>query len=264
MPASSHSCPDMERNFYIWTFLGRLIYVMHMRTGDAVANASDPVLKEFLELSIRYHRKTATIYQSLVFLMRAEIAAESAPELKTEIDKFEKYLEPYSLDYKTYFYGLLLFALVADFEIYLVDIIKALIQRYPKKIGDVEFRLSEILDSTHDELITAAAEDYLNRLMYKKPSEYLSDLAKLLAIDASPLTQYWPKFIEAKARRDLGMHNGWKMNDVYIRKLTEAGIPSPAAESVMLPDIEYLHNALHACDDIVEIIEQQLTEKYAA
>lgn len=229
-----------------------------------MAKTSNSLLIEFIALSIRYHEKTSAIYQALIFLLKAETVAKSAPELKSEIDKFEKYLKPHSLDYKGYFYGLLLFALVSEFEIYLIDIVKALVRQYPKKIGDIQFKLSDILDSTSDELITVAAEDYLNRLMYKKPSQYLSDLASLLAIDASPLSKHWPKFIEAKARRDLGIHNGWKINDIYSRKLTEVGlVPSPREKSLMLPDIQYLIDVIHACDAIVKIIQQQLKTKYA-
>lgn len=191
------------------------------------------------------------------------MVAKSVPELKSEIDKFEKYLKPHSLDYNGYFNGLLLFALVSELEIYLVDVVKALVRQYPKKIGDIQFKLSDLLDSTPDELITVAAEEYLNRLMYKKPSQYLSDLASLLAIDASPLSQHWPKFIEAKARRDLGIHNGWKINDIYSRKLTEVGLAFPSGkELLMLPDIQYLIDTMHACDAIVRILQKQLTTKY--
>ena len=52
-----------------------------------------------------------------------------------------------------------------------------MIAEYPKKLGITQFTLSEILDAASpDELLIKAGELYLNKVMYKKPLEYLRDI----------------------------------------------------------------------------------------
>ena len=200
----------------------------------------------------------------MIFLTRAELVGETNAGLKKEISNFEKYLKPNSLTYKHWFSGLLLFSLISETEIYFVDTMKVLIKRYPKKIGSTEFKLSEILDLSQDEVLSIAAEDYLNRLMYRKASEYLTELSNILAVDKAPLEQHWAIFVEAKARRDLGAHNNWRINKTYIRKIGEVGTSVPTDQTpTLVPDENYISTAIKNCDSLVTKIHEQLMVKYA-
>lgn len=199
------------------------------------------LLLEFTKISLRYEQKTAAIHQSMLLFVTAQIVAETQVDLKNAFEKFEDYLKPYSLDHRMFFCGLLLFSLIAEVEIYFVDIMKSIIRRHPKKVGAIEFKLSDILDSSPEELITAASESHLNRLIYKKPSEYLGELMNVLSIDKGKIEQHWPTFVEAKARRDLGTHNNWLINDTYRKKVAEVGLEPPLDSGLsMCPDNAYI------------------------
>jgi hypothetical protein len=99
--------------------------------------------------------------------------------------------------------------------------------------------------------------------MYKRPAEYLVELAEVLAVDAAPLQQHWPLYVEAKARRDVGAHNGWKINETYRRKVVVAGLESSQyAGPDLQPSFQYVSAVVEHCDKIVHSIAQQLREKY--
>lgn len=42
-----------------------------------------------------------------------------------------------------------------------------------------------------------------------------------MSIELGILDRIWPIYIEMKARRDLGVHNGWIKNRVYEKKVSE-------------------------------------------
>lgn len=218
---------------------------------------------ELFKIALRYEQKTAAIHQSMLLIATAEKVAETHVDLKNAFKKFEEYLKPHSMDHKMFIYGLFLFSLVAEVEIYFVDVMKSIIRRHPKKVGAVEFKLSDILNSSPEELITAASENHLNRLMYKKPSEYLGELANVLSIDKGTIEQHWPAFIEAKARRDLGTHNNWLINDTYRKKVAEVGLEAPLGSGVLMcPDFEYLMEAIKNCDVLVRSIRDSIKTKH--
>jgi len=222
------------------------------------------LLLEFTEIALRYEQRTAAIAQSMLLIATAEKVAKTHVDMKNAVEKFEDYLKPHSLDYRMFFCGLFLFSLVADVEIYFVDVMKAIIRRHPKKVGAIQFKLSDILDSSPEGLINAASENHLNRLMYKKPSEYLGEFADVLSIDKREIEQHWPAFVEAKARRDLGTHNNWLINDTYRKKVTEVGLEAPFGSGLSLcPDDAYLMKATNNCDLLVRSIRDSLKTKHA-
>ena len=179
---------------------------------------------------------------SELYILRIENAAlQDKASLKDARDDLMKWLTPDYDSPQRYFREKAFNFLVASFELFLRDVLAIIIMVNPKKVGQCQFALSEILDSLGiDELVRRSIEDILNKMMYKKPLEYLRDVADLLSIDATPLKAHWPSFVEAKARRDLGVHNGWRCNSIYIRKLAEVGIVSAFEEGDSVsPSYEY-------------------------
>ena len=158
---------------------------------------------------------------------------------------------------------MLLANVVSETEGYLVDVMRHLLQKYPLWLGSTQFRLADIVGKQPDELILMAAEERLSKLMYKRPAEYLAELAETLSIDAAPLQGLWPRFVEVKARRDLGTHNSWTINDTYRRKVAEAGLPvGDGVGPKMYPDFAYLRLALGNSDAIVRNIAVQLDKRF--
>ena len=176
----------------------------------------------------RYVRESLSFLGGILYLSAVRTTALSAPESKLgklHVEFSRQVKDDYG-DPEEYFIAQLFVAKIASFEVFLQETISLVIQKNPKKVGAIEFKLAEILDcSDVTLLVQRAAEEFLNKLMYKKPSEYLVALCELMSIEHAPLQVDWAEFVEAKARRDLGLHNAWKCNQIYIRKLDEIGIP---------------------------------------
>ena len=100
--------------------------------------------------------------------------------------------------------------------------------------------------------------------MYEKPLDYLNRIASLLSIDQKQLEHLWPIFIEAKARRDVGVHNGWICNAIYLRKTKEAGIKatSKLGDSLLPCDDEYINSVASALDKLADLIADQVSSKH--
>jgi hypothetical protein len=157
--------------------------------------------------------------------------------------------------------------LVASLELFIHELVHAIIMAYPKKVGHIEFRLSEVLDAgSPAELVRRSIEQTMSKLMYKKPNEYLSEVASLLSIDEAPLRADWLTFVEAKARRDLAVHNGWRCNSTYLRKLTEAGLSTPFALGgrVFPPAPEYLDQVREAVSTLARLLMSAVFAKHGA
>lgn len=227
-----------------------------------IVKVADAELRvDLIEARLRFLRMTATAMHSVSFLQSVE--GNGVDEAEEENDRFKRYLSPHNLTYQNFFAGMLLTNVIAEVEVYFVEVMKLLLRRYPKKLGATQFRLEDILDKEPEELVILAAEERLSKLMYKKPSEYISELAEILAVSAAPINPYWGSFVEAKARRDLGAHNAWKINDTYRRKVAEAGIDlSTKIETELLPNFDYINGVITQCNKIVMLIDDQLQQKY--
>lgn len=122
--------------------------------------------------------------------MTAEIHAAAAQESDFAKNRlhFVKSLKGLYEEPRTYFLAQLFVGRIASFEVFLQETISMVVQKNPKKVGATEFKLSDILDCTEvSQLIQRATEELLNKLMYKKPSEYLSSICELLSIERAPL-----------------------------------------------------------------------------
>lgn len=131
-------------------------------------------------------------------------------------------------------------SLVSEFEGFLVDLLRIVLRRFPAKIGSISLRLSDVAECEDiDQAIEIGASKFLNELVYKRPKEYIDTINELLSVQRSPeLEDLWKKFIECKARRDLGVHNDWRVNETYNRKLTEIGEP-PSQAQFLVPTNDY-------------------------
>jgi hypothetical protein len=205
---------------------------------------------------------------SVIFLCGLEKSKDSDSDSALH-SLFEKYESNLGTAIRStprfYFHAQLFISMISSLELFFQEAISGVLQAYPKKVGSVQFKLSEILDAgTTDELILRAAEEYIMKLMYKKPLEYLEEITRTLSIDSASIRPFWPTFIEAKARRDLGMHNGWKCNSTYIRKLEETGITSSfqVGDDTFPYDDTYMNGVGHALSEISKAIYVELGRVY--
>jgi hypothetical protein len=202
-----------------------------------------------------YQREALAFLASKNYLLSAEILSRSEPSSPfASIHNLfaSKIPESYG-DPATYVLSCLFVSYIASFEAFLQDTAALVLRRYPKKLGSANFTLAEVIDANDPStLIERAIENSLDKMMYKKPLEYFPQLCQLLSIESEPLKEDWKVFVEAKARRDLGVHSAWRCNALYLSKTREAKIETAACVGdTMLPSSsEYLDTLEHKLSDL--------------
>ena len=78
------------------------------------------------------------------------------------------------------------------------------------------------------------------------------------------LQQDWNIFIEAKARRDVGVHNNWICNETYIRKVKESGakVEYIAGQNILPTEQNYYSVVGSSIISFVKILNSLLIKKY--
>jgi hypothetical protein len=225
---------------------------------DSIHNAFD----RFFHGLLAFNAGREYLYKLEIIALRGEETVVKAAHSKFVLKLSPHYKSPYP-----YFIERSFISFVASFELLLADIVGTVLKEHPKKISQVDFKLADILDAagTH-ELVSRAVDTTLNKLMYKKPIEYLDEITSLLSIDKSALQPQWPDFVEAKARRDLGVHNGWRCNATYIRKLREVDVNClhSEGESLSPHEDEYLNKVASALLELAQILRTAILTKYSS
>lgn len=154
-----------------------------------------------------------------------------------------------------------LYQLVAITEALLGDIVRAVVVRYPHKLGSkrsipIQYALEA---SSIEELHIRATDALLNELLYKSPSEFAETVQGLISINLLECPAFH-QYMEIKASRDIFIHNRGIANDTYVRKASsrvrvKSGMNLPA-------DIQYFLESYEACLQLNEWIEQQLHERW--
>lgn len=216
---------------------------------------------------IRFLQGNVVLHRALGFLTTARLVASAGhPELAPLLSELNEQQESKQLrvDYETFFASHFLVNLVAEVEGFFGSAVAAVLRLYPGKMGDRKFTLSEIVGtSSTSELVDRAAASVINDLMYEKPLDYLKRLTEILSIERETIAPHWSSFVELKARRDLGVHNNWVANEVYLRKLGEARLRhSSSVGDHLIPDFTYLHDAIESCSSLVDTVVNLLGEKW--
>ncbi|MCK4359314.1 MAG: hypothetical protein KAW92_11345 [Candidatus Cloacimonetes bacterium] len=175
-------------------------------------------------------------------------------------------LKKYKIRPSQYYRSILFVDLIASVELFFVELIKAAIVEHPQKVGDSKFELKEVLRGlTVDELIERCANDFIHKLMYEKPEDYLEKMCSVLSIDSGEVAPFWPRFIEAKARRDLGVHNNWICNDLYIRKTKGLlGIQVAKRDEILLPcDRDYCNEVNGTIVNLSKTMIEMIYKKHS-
>jgi len=226
------------------------------------------------KIRTKYLEKIMLFYASLIFLGTAfeEATKNKHNSLDQALSQFREAM-PESLkevssdkepDYERYFYNLHFIELVSNIELFLVEIITLVVLRNPKKIGRQQITIADVIEfGDVARIVENACADYLNALTYKKPSDYKDVFLSLLSADANLVDEEWSKFIEMKARRDLGVHNDWRINETYKRKIKDVGLQPPEGIKYMYPNELYVHECVELAKTLYEKICNQVREKYS-
>lgn len=172
------------------------------------------------------------------FFCRMRAAGESIPPEFEEL-KHRAAIKSEDRRVVPYVRGQLFIALIAEVEDFLGQPLKCVLRAYPQKLASRQIEVGDLLEAGSIELIIdRVAAEYIAKLFYASPLEYRDAVERLLSLNTSVLSELWPAFVETKARRDLGVHGGWKPNEVYLGKLAKVGLPPPS-EPFLAPTEEY-------------------------
>jgi hypothetical protein len=114
---------------------------------------------------------------------------------------------------------------VSRIESYLNDILRVFLSEYPKKISvglkggesSKQVPISIVLESSSlDEARNTIIESRLQGIFYAEPKDYLKYFHEITSIKISE--DKFDFYIEAKATRDLIVHNSGVINDLYLHK----------------------------------------------
>lgn len=230
--------------------------------------------REIAKLQKKYMEKTFLFYAAFVFLKTAfEEATEKNHKSLAEVLSLFRKAMPDSLkrvhsdeepDYERYFYNLQFIELVSNIELFFIEVITLVVSKHPHKIGRQQVSVSDVIEfGCTTKVVEKACTEYLNSLTYKKPSDYKNEFLKLLSANDDLIDEEWPKFIEMKARRDLGVHNDWYINETYERKIKEVGFPVLNGVDYMYPSGEYMHRCVMLAHVLYKKICAHVEQKYS-
>ncbi|HEY0019622.1 MAG TPA: hypothetical protein VGC13_25185 [Longimicrobium sp.] len=199
---------------------------------------------------------------SYSFFGRMRKAAESIPDdfealdLRSPVKDVDRRLQPYLRSQ-------LFIALVAEAEVFLSQLLRAVLLAFPGKLKDRDIRLKDIISSDNvDEIIAQAADAEIHDLFYARPADVRTSVEKILSLTRAELEDVWPKYVELKARRDVGLHNAWKRNVVYERKLSEVGVSVPSDLFLGVGET-YFRAAIETVRQLVRISTDHCNAKFA-
>lgn len=216
---------------------------------------------------IRFNQGQIALRRALNFLIAAQNDALAGnPRLQPILEAMNTSTDAKQagLSYETFFASTSVIALVSEVEHFFGSTVSTALRLYPGKMGGHTFRLTEILAvSSTDELVDRAASAAMHELMYEKPLDYLAGLCNILSIEKKTLEILWPNFVELKARRDLGVHNDWIVNSIYLRKVKEARLTqAPTLGTRLVPNFQYLTESIELCHSLVSAIVNLLAKKW--
>lgn len=222
-------------------------------------------------IATKYVKTVNVLFSTMIFYNTSILyAAETNEErLMSEYNELETDLRALYNDHGDNFYtrvvkkhmrSMCFTSLVSAFEEFLTELSILALKKHPHKISGEQIEFKKVIEMSKDEIIEYKAKEYLNKIMYMAPKDYLKALCQLLSVEQGTLKDSFSKYIEVKARRDLGVHNDWKKNEVYIKKVNEAGTSIPEDALSLRPSHEYLKYSNAVCRDLLSKIINQSCE----
>ncbi len=151
--------------------------------------------------------------------------------------------------------------LVTIVEALLGDVVRAVVTRYPQKLGAKRtIPMTTVLESTSIEEIHVRATDaLLNELAYKSPTDFAESTQPILSINLLECPAFH-RYVEIKASRDIFIHNRGVANEIYARKCGSHARVRPGQQ---LPaDITYFLESYESCLQFTEWLERELHSRW--
>jgi len=194
-------------------------------------------LKFAKDLYVMYHNWLSSSMITFGEMNFFKIAIANAKNSKNQsftdaYDRLKNFLKPKGIQIEQHFYCAQYIRMVSEFELFLTKFIIRILLSYPQKIENETIPLHDAISlKSKDSITEYVARKYLNQIMYKKPDEYLEEMCRIISFDKRLIKKEWDKYILAKAQRDLGVHNNWVTNDIYIKKTKNANFRDIGAKN---------------------------------
>jgi hypothetical protein len=149
------------------------------------------------------------------------------------------------------------FRLVTIIETMLGDLVRAVVLKYPGKLGKKKtIEMGLVLAATSiEEVHLRATEAFLNELSYKSPHEFARETQTLLSCNLLECPAYH-RYIEVKATRDIHIHNGGIANQTYRDK---AGSHARLSMDATLPvNLQYFLQSYESCLQLTEWLDKEM------
>jgi hypothetical protein len=153
----------------------------------------------------------------------------------------------------------LLTQMVTTVETMLLDVIRAVVIEFPKKLNkEKKIELSFVLSAKSiEEVHTRAADALINELSYLSPKDFAKSFNDYVGVDLMDCAAF-QRYQEIKATRDVYMHNGGFANQTYLKK---SGSHARARDLEKVPiDLVYFFKSSEECLSLSEWLEEQLHE----
>lgn len=155
-----------------------------------------------------------------------------------------------------------LVSMISEVEAFIQESLITVLCKYPEEINKVTLEIKKLRELGNVEAaVLYAAHKHINEVMYKRPNEYKKELLSILSAREVLLDDVWSTYVEAKARRDIGVHNSWVANDIYAAKVREVGL-EPASGEISV-DVKYFLSAMAAGVELMKRIANHCEDTFA-
>lgn len=193
-----------------------------------------------------------------------------------QYDQIEEHM--FATGMMNYMRSQLFIALMMEMEDYLNQLAQLILLAYPDKLNSEHFKVEEIKkESNALDLIDIKIMKKLMKKQHGPVRQFFNFIKDTLEIDATisnvldergivnqtdrqsdydnlTIEQFYPTYLEMKTRRDVGVHNGWRRNELYEEKIA-AGIeidPSiDDGKAFLGVDKIYFNKALAISTDLI-------------
>jgi hypothetical protein len=166
-----------------------------------------------------------------------EKSSDLISENFSDFDVVEEH--PYATRMINYLTSQLFIALMAELEDYLNQLLKLILLAYPEKLQSPNFDVASALGQTNaEEILEEKIDKKIMKKQYGPLRQFFNFIKTVLEEDSTinqllidrkiedpksrqeeseklSLEALFPKYLEMKARRDIGIHNGWIRNKKY-------------------------------------------------
>jgi hypothetical protein len=157
----------------------------------------------------------------------------------------------------------LLTSAVSNFEVLVSNLIKGFLRARPQALtsADSKYSLAEVAAYEKlEEFLDFARDRYVEGVLRGSFDDWMSWFDKQLKIRLQQLSQNEGQLREIFQRRHLFVHNGGRVNRLYLGKLADV-VDLPALDSQLTVDSEYLVRALDALSSAGVILAALIIRK---